>query len=188
MFGGFFVLIVLPIRSYSMSKPMYSMKAPDTAITVFDETMMSEATAASRESVRKRIILPLQKKEGALLQRMLNAIQPGSYIRPHRHAPDRGESIIVLRGCIIYYTFKENGDVESMVKLQAGTSAFGVDIEGGVWHSFMAVDPDTVLFEVKPGPYNPEADKEFAEWAPEEFSPEAEAYLEVLLQYSTTSL
>ena len=42
---------------------------------------------------------------------------------------------------------------------------YGIDFEGGTWHSFHALEKDTVLFEVKPGPYNPDADKEFAPWA-----------------------
>ena len=37
--------------------------------------------------------------------------------------------------------------------------------------------PDTVIFEVKPGPYDAATDKEFAPWAPPEGDPRAHAYL-----------
>ncbi|MDF7824933.1 WbuC family cupin fold metalloprotein [Pontiellaceae bacterium B12227] len=156
---------------------------PGSLVTELDEKLLSRAVAASRKSPRKRMILPLHKQAGALLQRMLNAIQPGSYIRPHRHGEERGESIIVLKGQLLYHEFHEGGALKKSYKLSAGT---GIDIDGGVWHSFQALEADTVLFEVKPGPYQAETDKEFAAWAPEEFSEEAEAY-RVDLQNATTS-
>ncbi len=169
------------------NKPTYAIQPPGTPVTLINDELLAEVVNASRISPRKRMILPLHKEGDDLLQRMLNALQPGSYIRPHRHASDRGESLIVLRGVLIYFTFNEQGTLESTTQLEAGSAQFGIDIEGGVWHSFAAAEPDTVLFEVKPGPYNEEADKEFAAWAPEESSPEANAYLEALLQNSTTS-
>ena len=39
------------------------------------------------------------------------------------------------------------------------------------------LEPDTVVFEVKPGPYQPTSDKDFAPWAPAEGGPDAPAYL-----------
>jgi hypothetical protein len=37
--------------------------------------------------------------------------------------------------------------------------------------------PDTVIFEIKKGPYNPETDKEFASWSPEEDSADVKKFL-----------
>ena len=148
---------------------------PLSRVTELNEELMARAIDGSQKSPRKRVILPLHKESGALLQRMLNAIQPGSYIRPHRHGNQRGESIVVLKGRLLFHVFSEAGSLEKSYELSAGSA---LDMEGGVWHSFQALEPDTVLFEVKPGPYNAETDKEFALWAPEEFSKEAEAYVE----------
>jgi hypothetical protein len=49
-----------------------------------------------------------------------------------------------------------------------------------VWHTFIALEPGTVLFEVKPGPFDDRTDKEFAPWAPTENAQEAPEYLEWL--------
>lgn len=162
------------------SQSMLAMTSPESSVIRMDEKLTEQAVMASRTSLRKRIIYPLHKESGALLQRMLNAIQPGSYIRPHRHADDRAESIVVLQGAIRYLTFDHFGNQVESFTLRSGFSAFGVDIEGGVWHSFYALEPDTVLFEVKPGPYKLGSDKEFAEWAPDENSPDAALYLKRL--------
>jgi hypothetical protein len=40
-----------------------------------------------------------------------------------------------------------------------------VQIPVSAWHTCVVHEPDTVIIEVKPGPYRP---NEFADWAPEE--------------------
>jgi hypothetical protein len=61
--------------------------------------------------------------------------------------------------------------------LDTARDVYGCDIRPGVWHTIFALVPDTVVFEVKPGPYSPANDKDFAPWAPREYSPEAAPYL-----------
>ncbi len=48
----------------------------------------------------------------------------------------------------------------------------------GAWHSLVALAPNTVLFEVKPGPYRPTGENDFATWAPKEGAPGADAFVE----------
>ena len=146
---------------------------------------MQQAIEASRQSPRKRVILPLHKQNDALLQRMLNAVQPGTYVRPHRHAGPRAESLVVLTGSLLFIAFESDGSVRSTQVLRAGSPAFGIDFEGDLWHSFVVLEPDTVLFEAKSGPYDAAGDKQFADWAPAEFTPEAESYLASLQALST---
>ena len=54
---------------------------------------------------------------------------------------------------------------------------YGVDIHPSIWHRIFALEPDTVIFEAKSGPYNPSGDNGFAPWAPLEDSPAAAKYL-----------
>jgi hypothetical protein len=44
----------------------------------------------------------------------------------------------------------------------------------------LVLSEDTVLFEVKPGPYSEASYKDFAPWAPAEYSAKAEEYLHQL--------
>ena len=48
-----------------------------------------------------------------------------------------------------------------------------IEIPGSEWHSIVFHAPAAVVLEVKPGPYEPQLDKEFADWAPTEDDPEA---------------
>lgn len=156
---------------------------PNTSTTYFDQSKIEEAIKISRLSPRKRIIYPIHKSDGDRLHRMFNIIQPGSYIRPHRHKKaEKSEAVVLLQGGICFITFEENGDIKSFKNLFAGSDFFGVDIEPDVIHSFFALDKDTVIFETKNGPYIKELDKDFAQWAPEEFTAEADNYLQNLMK------
>lgn len=161
-----------------------ALAAPQTPSTIIGRELVRQAIEASRHSPRRRIILPLHKNPEANLHRMLNVVQPYSYIQPHRHLdPPKPESIIVLSGAILTFIFNAAGKVEETLVLAAGTAAFGIDFEPGVLHTFFALQPDTLLFEVKPGPYD-QADKDFAPWAPAEGSPDVEAYLTRLYTFA----
>jgi cupin fold WbuC family metalloprotein len=115
-------------------------------------------------------------------QRLLNVIQPGSYIAPHRHQePAKSESFIVLRGAIGFFQFDDAGEVTTARRIGPDCETRGVDLAPGVWHCFVALATDTVVFEGKNGPYDPRTDKQFAAWAPREGDPKVTLYLDRLL-------
>jgi cupin fold WbuC family metalloprotein len=158
-----------------------ALSPPAGDLSLVSAEIVDAAVASSRRSPRRRVIQPFHKTEAEPLHRMLNAVQPDSYIRPHRHLdPPKAEAFIVLRGAIAFFTFEDDGRVRECVRLAAGSDRFGVDLVPGVFHSFIALDPDTVIYEVKTGPYAQSTDKTFAPFAPEE-GPEAAAYMTTLL-------
>src|SRR5579872_6517562 len=74
-----------------------ALQSPVRQLTQIDDMFFSEAVAASRKSPRGRIALRLHQQDDDPLQRMLNVLQPGSYVQPHRHhSTPRAESIILL--------------------------------------------------------------------------------------------
>ena len=138
---------------------------------VFDLTdeWIREGIEGSRQSPRKRIILPIHRKQEAVVQRMVNFLQPGTYIRPHKHPmPHATETLVLLRGSIRFFTFDDEGVVTSKRIVSASPLPGVLDIEPNIWHSFKVLEQDTVLFECKKGPYDADTDKVFAPWAPEE--------------------
>jgi cupin fold WbuC family metalloprotein len=158
-----------------------ALSAPTGPLCWLSEDLLEGAITASQCSPRRRVIQPFHRSESATLQRMLNAVQPDSYIPPHRHLdPPKAESWIVLRGALAFFTFDDHGAIDECVEIRAGGELFGVDLEPGVYHTFFALEPDTVVYEVKDGPYSPATDKSFPEWAPREGTPEARSYLTML--------
>lgn len=153
-----------------------------------DEKIMKEGLEASRKSARGRMILPVHRTQDALVQRMLNFLQPGTYIRPHMHPLDHAvESIIIIQGALSFFIYDDAGNVKQHFYLNNKDSGSLIDIEPRIWHSFIVTSPDTVIFEVKRGPYNSQTDKTFAGWAPEEGSDKANDFLLFLEQITLKS-
>lgn len=160
-----------------------ALDAPSSEVTLLTNGLLEQAVHASRINERKRVILPLHKSADALLHRMFNVMQPGTYIPPHRHlAPPKDESIVVVRGALCFITFDEAGMIQQMTDLAAGTDIFGVDVCAGVYHTFFILEPDTAMFEVKPGPFSPVTDKDFPTWAPREGDARVADYMDQLRQ------
>lgn len=159
-----------------------ALDAPAGALVPLTAELAATALAYSRSSPRRRVILPFHEHPSDPLHRMFNAVQPGSYVRPHRHLdPPRAEAWLLLRGAAAFFTFEDDGRVRDCLRIAAGSDVFGVDLAPGIYHSFIALEPDTLIYEVKPGPYEPSNDKTFPLWAPAEGSPETEPYAAALL-------
>ena len=105
------------------------------------------------------------------VQRLAMALQPGTYVRPHRHGePPKWEALVLLQGQVSLLTFDDAGTVLERVELSHPRGCVVVETPAGTWHSLVAVEADSVLFEFKQGPFAP---SEFAAWAPAEDSPAA---------------
>jgi cupin fold WbuC family metalloprotein len=129
------------------------------------EDLMDEA---SRQP-RRRTILRLHEHEEPV-QRMINAILPGSYVTPHKHEnPDKVELFNILRGRIAVLQFSPVGEVEDIIVLEQGGYQVIAEIVPRVYHSLIAIEPSAVL-EIIQGPYEAATHKKLAPWAPEEDS------------------
>jgi len=157
--------------------------APDGDIVPLTLTMVGSLLAMSRQSPRMRMLQRLHKSLDAPTHRMFNALQPGTYIPPHRHLhPVKSETILVISGSVLFVRFTEDGDIADHTLLQPGTEVFGVDVAPHVYHTYVALKPDTLIFEVKDGPYAKESDKDIPSWAPAEGGEGAEAYMLAMLR------
>jgi cupin fold WbuC family metalloprotein len=117
------------------------------------------------------------------VQRMLNAIVPGSYVTPHKHeSPDKVELIAPLVGKAAMFQYDEVGEITEMHIMSPEDGVRGVDIPPRAYHNFVALTPCVVL-EIIQGPYRAETHKKFAPFAPLEGSPECAVYLEKLEAY-----
>jgi cupin fold WbuC family metalloprotein len=116
------------------------------------------------------------------VNRMLNAFEPGTYVRPHKHeSPDKFEAFIILTGRALAVHFDDMGKIKANSVLDSASGAYGVEFAPREWHTIISLATETVLYEVKPGPYAPLSDKDFAPWAPVEGSPQAADYVHRIL-------
>ncbi|MCB2795270.1 WbuC family cupin fold metalloprotein, partial [Listeria monocytogenes] len=85
-------------------------------------------------------------------------------------------ALIVLKGRLGLLVFAEDGELLDKRELSAAGDCPGVDLPPGVFHALVVLEPDSILFECKAGPYRPLGEGEFASWAPAEGSADAPAY------------
>jgi cupin fold WbuC family metalloprotein len=123
--------------------------------------------------------------------RFLNVLLRGTYIRPHRHVtPLKAETFLVLEGVAEAILFDDRGAITARYSLGEETPegrVWGIDLPAGVWHTVLPRTERAVCFEVKPGPWVPATDKEFAPWAPAEDSPAVAEYCRMLLEGASLS-
>lgn len=114
-------------------------------------------------------------------QRLFIAMQPRSYVVPHRHTcPAKAETFIVLRGSIGIVFFDDLGVVQETVRLGPDDELQVCDIPPGTWHSAIALEANSVFMEVKPGPFSPIDPIDFATWAPTRGDSEIAAFLDTI--------
>ncbi|MDR1170878.1 MAG: WbuC family cupin fold metalloprotein [Bacteroidales bacterium] len=153
---------------------------------VINDILIEPVIDMASASSRRRMNYNFHSRLDDPLQRMLNCLQPGTYIQPHKHEnPDKCEAFILLKGKVLVVEFNNDGQVASHALLQAGTGTYGAEIAPRVFHCIIALEPDSAIYEVKNGPYSPLDDKNFAPWAPREGTEGCRTYLEQLVKRLT---
>src|ERR1035437_3279709 len=121
-----------------------------------DADLLDRVSTAARASPRLRKNHNFHAGKSACCHRLLNAIEPGSYVVPHRHLdPNKDETFVVLRGRFGLILFDETGTVRHEIVLDSAGPRFGITIPHGTFHSIVSLAPGSVFFESKGGPYGP---------------------------------
>ena len=157
------------------------------AFKIFSGDFLDELVGLARISPRRRQHRNLHADYQDPCQRLFNAIEPDSYIPPHRHLADpRDELLVAVRGLMALVTFDDQGAVTTVqhfgTEKHGEKLAVGAEVASGTWHTVLALAPGCVLLEAKAGPFNPAQPKGLAPWAPPEGSEEAAVYLHQLRQ------
>lgn len=129
------------------------------------EELLDVVTSQAKENPRLRMNYNFHATMDAPIHRLLNALEPGTYLPPHRHR-DKEETYLVLRGSLLAFFYDEAGNVTEKVLLNPLEGKYGLEIPPCTWHSIVALESGTVIFEIKKGPYSPLSPEDLASWAP----------------------
>lgn len=152
---------------------------------IINRQLLDEVTAAAKENPRLRKNWNIHPRDDFPAQRLLNAMEPDSYIRPHRHLdPLKDETFMIVRGRLGILVFDENGLITGKLLLDSEGENVGVDISSGVFHTAVSLVEGTIFFEAKAGPYLPLSDNEKPDWAPEDGTAAAEYLLKLRKEFS----
>lgn len=152
---------------------------PKTAgAEIIGRQKLDELSLLAEQSPRRRINYNLHRSDEAACHRLLNAMEPDSFIQPHRHLErEKDETLIVIRGEMGLILFDEQGNIKSKVLLEAAGNMMLVNIPHGTFHTWISLKEQSVFFEAKAGPYRPLTRAEKAPWAPGEGEESAAEYL-----------
>ena len=131
---------------------------------------LNQLAAQAQASARRRANHNLHEQLSDPIQRLAIAMEPDTYVRPHRH-PHTWELLYPLSGRFVVLHFDEAGCVVKRTVLGAESAV--IETAAGVWHAVLSLDPGGVIFEVKHGPYMPIAPEDYAPWSSAEGTPAA---------------
>ncbi|MBD0256547.1 MAG: WbuC family cupin fold metalloprotein [Cytophagales bacterium] len=148
-----------------------------------DTPLLDTLSGKAKAAPRRRTNHNFHQSAADPLNRMLNAMEPGTYVQPHKHEnPDKREAFLLLRGKMLVVSFDAAGRVTDHVVLDPQTGNFGLEVPPRTYHTLICLAEGSVLYELKDGPYDVTNDKTFAPWAPPEGSAEAPEYNRQLLR------
>ena len=119
-----------------------------------DKELLDQITTQAQASPRLRMNYNLHTTLDANVQRMFNALEPGTVMPIHRHK-NADETYIVVRGCIKVMFYDNDRTLKDAFILNPLEGSYGVHIPRGEWHTLEVIETGTVIFEVKEGPYTP---------------------------------
>lgn len=160
---------------------------------VFDLDYFSALTGRAQAGLRLRQHDNIHASYTEPVQRLFNAIEPGSYIRPHRHWSDRrAELLVAVRGEMAIVLFEDDGTITKVHRLAPDyygpNAVLAMELTPSSWHTVVALEPGCVLLEVKAGPFDTKQAKDFAGWAPPEENRGAAKYYQDLLMGQIESI
>ena len=139
--------------------------------------LIDNVISQARTSPRLRMNYNFHPELNDPVQRLLNALEPWTYIRPHKHT-SKEESFVLLRGTILAVSFNDDGTICDHAILSSATGIQGIEFEENIFHMLTSLETGSAVFEIKEGPFVPHTEGSSAPWAPKEGTPEAKVFLE----------
>ena len=159
---------------------------PSLSIKRLNQELFDNIAQQARSSPRLRQNYNLHELSEKV-QRFINVLQLGTYVRPHRHCRITGvngfEFFLVCQGELGIIVMDESGQIIDKELVSAHGVVRGIELSEGTYHTLVALAPDTVILELKEGPYDPSTDKEFLDNFPPEGTAAAKKLVETWQGY-----
>jgi len=121
---------------------------------IINREFLNQLSRKASENERLRINHNFHQWPDAPSQRLLNAMELGTRIPIHKH-DHTAETYVLLSGSIRLDFYNAENEVSESAVLDPKQGTFGINIPAGQIHSLEVLEPGTVIFECKDGPYVP---------------------------------
>ena len=135
---------------------------------LINKKLLDKTTELAKQSPRLRMNYNFHDSLDDPINRLINAMEPDTYLRPHRHKnPDKNEVFLLLRGKVALFLFDDTGIITDRIILNPETGVYGGEIPCDVWHTLLVMESGSVIYEIKQGPFVPLSPENMAPWSPE---------------------
>lgn len=124
-----------------------------------ENKILNKVTEEAKASSRLRMNYNLHESFEDTVQRMFNALEPGTIVPIARH-PNSSETLIMLRGKLRVLIYDDNKNIIEDVVIAPNSENIGYHIPKGTWHQVDSLEEGTVCFETREGPYAPVAEED----------------------------
>jgi cupin fold WbuC family metalloprotein len=147
------------------SPEVFVAEGPIATIGTEDIEILRQAV---RKTPKRRVRINAHPGGDDGLHEMIIAIEPGSYIRPHKH-PGKSEAFHIIEGQVDIVVFDEEGKIDRIVSLAArgGSHPFYYRMSSPHFHTLIIRSDLLVVHEITNGPFVPTGTV-YAAFAPEE--------------------
>ncbi len=161
-----------------LSRDVYQAAGPICRVATEDLALIRRG---AEQSPRRRCRICAHSGSDASVHEMIIALDRRSYVRPHRHI-GKSESFHLIEGAVDVVVFDAVGAVSCVIELRPVSEGgpFYYRLSEALYHMPLTRSEMAIIHETTNGPFRPE-DTEYAPWAPEEGTVEAEAFRKRLL-------
>ena len=138
--------------------------------------LISKIVDQARISPRLRMNHNFHPELSDPVQRLINALEPWTYIRPHKHTT-KEESFVLLCGIVLAVVFNEDGSIREHAILSKDSGTLGIEFEENCYHMLTSLETGSAVYEIKEGPFVPHTEGSSAPFSPKEGTPEAKLFL-----------
>ena len=123
---------------------------------IIGKEIISEVHRQSAESPRLRMNYNIHETLDEDVHKLLNSLQPGTVMPVHRHLhPAKKETFVLLEGALEVLKYNDDKTVAERYLMSRESGNVICEIMPEEWHSFNVLEPDTLILEIKKGPYLP---------------------------------
>ncbi len=126
-------------------------------------------------------------------QKILINLSINDYVIPHRHLPSmKDEMIVVLQGLCALVIFNNHGEIIDGILIgsekykKKTNSTYGYQIKPNYWHTLISITKNSLLLEIKDGPFRKKTNKELPNWFSEDIHDKRNIYINKVLSLIKT--
>lgn len=123
---------------------------------IIGNEIIEQLHTQARTTQRLRMNYNLHEDLSEDVHKLLNSLQPGTVMPIHRHLhPAKKETFVLIQGALEIRKYNDDKTINESWIMSHESGNIICEILPEEWHSFEVLESDTLIMEIKKGPYTP---------------------------------